>query len=258
MRIVSWNVNSINARYDRFLNWMEQHEPDIVCLQELKTVGDAFPHGALAEMGYWAEIHGQKSYNGVAIIAREPFEDVKRNMDDGVDDPQARLIAGRVHGIHVIGVYVPNGHTRESEKWPYKLEWYARLRRWLETHCDPAEPTVLCGDFNIAPADLDVHDPSRWADGVLCHPKGRAALQHIEDWGFVDTWRALNPGTQQFTWWDYRNLGFQKNHGLRIDMVYATQVLAQRAEDAHVDMDERRGERPSDHAPIWTDFDWDG
>ena len=256
MRVVSWNVNSINARYDRFLNWMEENQPDIVCLQELKTEGDAFPHDELAQMGYWAEIHGQKSYNGVAIIARAPLSDVRRNMDDGVDDDQARLISGRVHGVHVICVYVPNGHHRESEKWPYKLEWYARLRRWLQAHCDPDEPTVLCGDFNIAPEDRDAHDPASWADGVLCHPTGRAALQAVVDWGFIDTWRAQRPDAVQYTWWDYRNLGFQKNNGLRIDMIYATETLAEMADDVHVDMDERRGERPSDHAPIWTDFDW--
>lgn len=256
MRIVSWNVNSINARYDRFLNWMEQHEPDIVCLQELKTVGDAFPRNELAEMGYYSEILGQKTYNGVALIAREPIEDVQRNMDDGVDDPQARLIAGRVHGIHVVCVYVPNGHRIDSDKWPYKLEWYARLRRWFERHGDPSEPTVLCGDFNIAPEDIDVHDPARWGDGVLCAPQGRAALQAVVDWGFRDTFRQVNAEPEQYTWWDYRNLGFQKNHGLRIDMVYATEPLAATVEDAVIDLDERRGERPSDHAPIWTDFDW--
>lgn len=256
MRIVSWNVNSINARYDRFLNWMEQHEPDIVCLQELKTEGDAYPRHELAEMGYYSEIIGQKSYNGVAIIAREPFEDVHYNMDDGVDDPQARLVAGRVHGVQVICVYVPNGHRPDSDKWPYKLEWYARLRRWLDTHADPSAPTVLCGDFNIAPEDRDVHDPPRWAQGVLCLPEGRKALQTVVDWGFTDTFRQVNDAAEQYTWWDYRNLGFQKNHGLRIDMVYATAPLAAKVVDAHIDMDERRGERPSDHAPIWTDFDW--
>jgi exodeoxyribonuclease-3 len=243
MRVVSWNVNSINARYDRFLNWMEHNQPDIVCLQELKTEGDAFPHDELAQMGYWAEIHGQKSYNGV-------------DMDDGVADDQARLISGRVHGVHTICVYVPNGHNLQSDKWPYKLEWYARLRRWLAKHCDPHEPTVLCGDFNIAPQSIDIYDPSAWAEGVLCDPRGRAALQSIVDWGFVDTWRARFPGVQKFTWWDYRNLGFQKNNGLRIDMVYATPALAEMACDADIDMDERRGERPSDHAPIWTEFDW--
>lgn len=256
MRIVSWNVNSINARYDRFLNWMEQHAPDVVCLQELKTPGDAYPRAELAEMGYYSEIIGQKAYNGVAIIAREPFTDVRYGLDDGVDDPQARLVSGRVHGIHVVCVYVPNGHTLDSEKWPYKLEWYARLRAWLERNADPDEPTVLCGDFNIAPADRDVHDPERWADGVLCAPEGRAALQKVVDWGFIDTFRQLNQEAGHHTWWDYRNLGFQKDHGLRIDMIYATPPLAGALADVGIDMEERRGERPSDHAPIWADFDW--
>lgn len=258
MKIVSWNVNSVKARYDRLLNWLENNEPDVLCLQELKTAGDAFPFEELEDLGYYAEMHGQKSYNGVAIISRTPLESVVRNMDDGVEDPQARLIAATTNGVRVICVYVPNGGTLESEKWPYKLAWYGRLRRWLDTHEDAGQPVALVGDFNVAPVALDLQKPANWGEGVLCVPEARAALQSIVDWGFVDTYRALHPDTKMYSWWDYRRRGMAGRDGLRIDFVYATASLAARLQSAGVDTEERKEVagfvKPSDHAPVWSVF----
>ncbi|MCA9525308.1 MAG: exodeoxyribonuclease III [Myxococcales bacterium] len=253
MRIASWNVNSIVARTDRFLNWLESREPDVVCLQELKNEGDRFPWDEIGELGYYAEILGQKTYNGVAIVARSPIQDVWRTLDD--DDPQARLIAGVVDGVRVISAYVPNGGEPDSDKWVYKLQWYAKLRDWLDRRLDPGMPVALCGDFNVAPEDRDVRNIERWADSVLCRPEARAALQRVTDWGLVDTFRLKEQGDGHHTWWDYRNLGFQKDDGLRIDQIWATASLAGTVADVAIDLDERRGEKPSDHAPIWTDFD---
>lgn len=256
MKIVSWNVNSVRARYDRLLNWVEQNEPDVLCLQELKCVDGQFPHDELGELGYYAETLGQKTYNGVAIIARDEITGVIRNMQDGVDDPQARLIAGTVEGVRIVCVYCPNGGTMGSEKWRYKLEWYKRLRTWLDTHCDPSQPTVLLGDFNVAPEARDIARPDLWGAGVLCVPEARAALQNIVDWGFVDTYRMHEQGAK-YSWWDYRANGFYKNDGLRIDMVYATQGLAATCTAVGIDKAEREeveGDKPSDHAPIWAEF----
>lgn len=254
MRIASWNVNSIGARQDRFLNWLESRAPDVVCLQELKTEGEAFPWDEVGELGYYAEIIGQKTYNGVAILAREPITEVRRGLADGVDDPQARLLAGRVGDVTVISAYVPNGGELDSDKWIYKLEWYARLRTWLDQHFDPEQPIALCGDFNVAPEDRDVRHPDRWAQSVLCADPARAALRRIAAFGLVDSFRLKVADAGHHTWWDYRNLGFQKDDGLRIDQIWITRPLVPRVEGVHIDLEERRGEKPSDHAPIWTDF----
>lgn len=255
MKVVSWNVNSVRARYDRVLNWLEANEPDVVCLQELKCQEVDFPFDALSSIGYMAAVHGQKTYNGVAILSLEPIEDVVCNMDDGVDDPQARLIAGTVKGVRIVDVYVPNGGKLGSDKWRYKLAWYDRLAQWLDAHADPSQPLVLCGDFNIAPTDLDVDRVEKWADTVLCTPPGRAALQRLVDWGLVDTFRQHHHDGGHYSWWDYRPPGLRGNDGLRIDQIYATAPLAARCTAAGIDVEERKGNRPSDHAPIWADFE---
>lgn len=254
MKVVSWNVNSIRARYDRVLNWLEANRPDVVCLQELKCQESEFPFDELSSLGYFAAVLGQKTYNGVAILALDPPEDVVCNMDDGVDDPQARLIAATVRGVRVVDVYVPNGEKVGSEKWRYKLAWYERLAAWLAAH-DPAKPLVLCGDFNIAPTDLDVARPDKWARTVLCAPPGREALARCVAWGLVDTFRLHHPDGGHYSWWDYRPPGLRGDDGLRIDQIYATAPLAARCTAAGVDKEERMGSKPSDHAPIWADFD---
>lgn len=256
MKIATWNVNSIKARRERALAWLETQQPDVLCLQETKLQDDKFPHEDFHELGYRSVHHGQKTYNGVAILAKAEPEDVRTTLDDDVDDPQARLISARVRGIRVISVYVPNGQHIESEKYPYKLKWYARLRAYLERHHDPGEPLVLCGDFNVAPEARDCYDPAGWADTVLCHSDARGALQNVLDWGLSDTFRKHVEDEGKYSWWDYRQLAFPKKRGLRIDMVFATQPVLDACTGASIDRDARKGKQPSDHAPVIAELDW--
>jgi len=249
-KIVTWNVNSIRARHDRVLNWLQANEPDVVCLQELKCTESDFPFDEVSSLGYVVTMLGQKTYNGVAILSFEEPDEVILGMDDGVDDPQARLVSARIDGIRIVCVYVPNGGEMGSAKWSYKLAWYQRLRRWLETHASPDEDLVLCGDFNVAPLGIDVARPQQWGDGVLCASEAREALQNIVDWGLVDTFRMHESAPKHYSWWDYRQSGFANGNGLRIDMVYASHSLAQKCSGVFIDTNERAGEKPSDHAPV--------
>jgi exodeoxyribonuclease-3 len=255
MKIVSWNVNSIRARYDRVLNWLQFNEPDVLCLQELKCVETEFPYDEISSLGYTAAVYGQKTYNGVAIISFDEPEDVVCGLDDGVDDPQARLIAATIDGVRVVNAYVPNGGEVGSDKWEYKLRWYDRLRGYFDRRCDAGQDLALCGDFNVAPLDQDVARPKQWGDSVLCVPRIRESLQKVVDWGLVDTFRLHNDGGGLYSWWDYRKGGFQYGNGLRIDMVYATASLAGTCTACTVDKEERKGEKPSDHAPVVAEFD---
>ena len=254
MRIVTWNVNSIRTRLPRLLGVLERHQPDVICLQELKVADEDFPSLDIKRAGYDSTIVGQRTYNGVAILSKEKADNVETSMSDGTDDPQARLVAADVEGVRVLSVYVPNGGAVGSDKWEYKLEWYARLRRYLDADCDRSQPVAVCGDFNVAPDDLDVKNVERWKDSVLCHPDGRAAFHELIDWGLVDAFRVEHPEGGIFSWWDYRMLGFPKNDGLRIDGVLVTKTLAERIVGAFVDRDERKGKQPSDHAPVVVDF----
>jgi exodeoxyribonuclease-3 len=255
VKLASWNVNSISAREERLLAWLAKREPDVVCLQELKATDSAFPHAALERVGYRAAVLGQPTYNGVAILARSGIEDVTRGFGDGEADAQARLIGARVSGLRVASVYVPNGESVGSDKWAYKLAWLARLRAWLERSCDPGEPLVLCGDFNVAPDDIDVANPDRWRNTVLCHPDGRRALGELVAWGLFDAFRTLHPEERAYSWWDYRELGFPRNDGLRIDQLWVTGPLVERLRSAEIDRNERKGARPSDHAPVVAAFE---
>jgi exodeoxyribonuclease III len=255
LTIATWNLNSIKARLDRLLGWLGRQQPDVVCLQELKVREEDFPFAELRAAGYHAAVLGQKTYNGVAILSREEPERIERGMDDGVDDPQARLIAARVWGIDVVSVYVPNGAELGSDKCAYKLEWTRRLRAWLERHHVASDRLALCGDFNVAPEARDVAEPSAWEDSVLFHPEMRAALEHILGFGLVDTFRLHHEEPGLYSWWDYRMLAFPRNQGLRIDHIFATRPLAERCVDARIDRQERKGKLPSDHAPVMAAFD---
>jgi len=260
MKVVSWNVNSIRARFDRVMNWLDQHEPDVVCLQELKCTEADFPFDAISSLGYACEVYGQKSYNGVAILSFEEPEDVVMGFDDGVDDPQARVIGATIGGVRIVDLYVPNGGAVGSDKWTYKLAWYDRLVKWLDAHCDPRQQLVLCGDFNIAPLAMDVARPDKWAETAMCATAGREALKRVVDWGFIDTFRQHEREGGHYSWWDYRGGGLRANDGLRIDQIYATRTLAELCSAAGIDEAERRdmkGGKPSDHAPIWAEFDVD-
>ncbi len=253
MKIVTWNVNSIRSRLDRLLAFLARHEPDIVCLQELKGLEEVFPFEPIQEAGYHAAVFGQKTYNGVAILSRAEPANIIKGFGD-VDEP-ARLIAADVGGVRVASVYVPNGQTVESDQWPVKLAWLARLRAWLDDWADPAQQVAICGDFNIAPDDADVANPDRWADSVLCHSQVRDAFATLCDWPLVDVFRHHHPQGGIYSWWDYRRMGFVKNDGIRLDHILATPPMADACADAVVDRDERKGEKPSDHAPVIATFD---
>jgi exodeoxyribonuclease-3 len=255
MKIATWNVNSVKARKDRLLAWLAQHSPDVLCLQELKTEASGFPLEDVRAAGYEAVLHGQKTYNGVAILSRTAATDVRIGLDDGVDDAQARLIAASIGAVRVLSAYVPNGSEVGSDKWTYKLAWLERLHAYLARHHTPTERLVLCGDINIAPDDRDVARPEEWKDSVLCAAPARAAFQKLTSWGLVDVMRQAHPEGGIYSWWDYRMLGFQKNNGLRIDHVLATAPLASLASNAAVDREQRKGKSPSDHAPVIACFE---
>lgn len=263
MKIASWNVNSIRARKERLLRWLTTHQPDVLCLQELKTTDKDYPFDDLKAVGYHSAMHGQKTYNGVAILTRSEPADVERGFGDGGDDAQSRLIAARVAvpgapagtaAVRVVSVYVPNGSEVGSDKWAYKLEWLRRLRAWLDQHASPSEPLVVCGDFNVAPEAKDVHDPAAWEPTVLFHPEARKALETVCAWGLRDSLRVVTQDPGLYSWWDYRMLAFPRNNGLRIDLILATEPMARRCTAASIDRDERKGQQPSDHAPVIAEF----
>lgn len=254
MRIVTWNVNSIGSRLERLIAFLKRHEPDVLCLQELKCLDEKFPFTEIEATGYHAAVFGQKTYNGVALISKKPAHNVVRSFKDGVDDPQSRMIAGTFDGVTVMSCYVPNGQEVGADKYFYKLNWLARLRRYLDREQSPNEPLVVCGDYNVAPGDLDVHDPAAWREKILCSTREREALRHVQEFGLTDSFRHLHPTESQFSWWDYRMLGFPKNHGLRIDLILSSEVMTKRLAACYVDRDERKGDKPSDHAPVIADF----
>ncbi|MEA1949838.1 MAG: exodeoxyribonuclease III [Planctomycetota bacterium] len=253
MKIASWNVNSVKARLDRLVAWLKSARPDVLCLQELKTQEDSFPFESLEEAGYHAAAYGQKTYNGVAILSREKPGNVQRGFGD--NDPQARIIAATVAGLRVVSVYVPNGQEIGSDKHAYKLRWLERFAEYLEKNYTPRKQLLVCGDFNIAPDDIDVARPDAWADSVLCDPAGRAAVEKIRAWGLVDVFRCRHPDTAAYSWWDYRRLAFPKNDGIRLDYILATSRLAKKCTTATIDRDARKGEKPSDHTPVVAVFD---
>ena len=255
VKIVSWNVNSIRARLERVLPWLEANRPDVACLQELKVEEDKLPREELSSIGYHVAAVCQKTYNGVAILTREaPATDVLAGLDDGEEDTQARLIAATVRGVRVLSAYVPNGQEVGSDKYAYKLRWLERLRGYLDRRCDPAQPLILCGDFNVAPEPRDVYAPENWEGQTLFHIDSRRALARVVAWGLVDTVRLHHDEPGLYSWWDYRMLGFPKNRGLRIDHIFATRGLAERCTGAWIDREARKGKAPSDHAPVLAEF----
>lgn len=255
MRIATWNVNSIRVRYERLLALLDRHQPDVICLQELKCELPALEALEIEKHGYHIAASCQRTYNGVAILAKEPLSDVEIGLQDDEDDPQARLIAATVGGIRFLCAYVPNGSAVGSEKYAYKLRWLERLHRYLETRCDPKEPLALLGDFNVAPDERDVHDPAAWEDETLFHIDSRKALQRLLDWGLTDSFRIHNQEAGYYSWWDYRMLGFPKNRGLRIDLALVSDPLVPRVRGSFIDREERKGKQPSDHAPVFVDLD---
>lgn len=251
MNIVSWNVNSLNVRLPHVLDYLRRHAPDVLALQETKVPDEKFPRAALEEAGWHVCFSGQKTYNGVAIVSREPVREVVRDWPD-FDDPQRRLLAVTVGDVRIINVYVPNGQEVDSEKYRYKFRWLDALEALLRREMAAHDRLVVLGDFNITPTDADVHDPARWRGKIMCSEAERARFRRLLDMGLCDTVRAVHPDEPCFTWWDYRLNAFRRGWGLRIDHVLATPALAPRA--ARVDEEERAAERPSDHAPVRVDL----
>ncbi|MEN6406653.1 MAG: exodeoxyribonuclease III [Thermoguttaceae bacterium] len=253
MKIATWNVNSIRAREERLLDWLGRTRPDAVCLQEIKVVDEVFPYAALEAAGYHATVFGQKTYNGVAILSLQKPTNVERGFGDGDDDSQARLLRASLGDVEVLSAYVPNGESVGSDKWAYKLRWMRRLKDYLTRRFTVGTPLALCGDFNVARDDLDVARPDDWAESVLCHPEIRTAMERLLDWGLIDVVRRRHPEGKLYSWWDYRNLAFPRNQGLRLDYILATEPLAARLTDAAIDRQERKSggaTKPSDHAPV--------
>jgi exodeoxyribonuclease-3 len=251
MKVATWNVNSIRARRQHVLDWLDATEPDVLCLQELKVTDADFPYDEIQERGYKAAVFGQKTYNGVAILSRHPIENVVEGIDDDEDDPQARLISGDVRGVTILSAYFPNGSEPSSDKFEYKLRWMSRLRALLDRRFDPESDRVaLCGDFNVAPHDDDMGRPAEWRSSVLACDPVRDALSEIASFGLHDLFRPFHPNGGVFSWWDYRGRGFERNNGLRIDHIYGTRKLAERTVGAMVDREERGRKSPSDHAPV--------
>ena len=249
MKLAAWNVNSLKVRLPQLLEWLAAHQADVVCLQETKLEDHNFPQQAIEAAGYQVAFSGQKTYNGVALLARETPVDVVCG-NPHFPDPQKRLIAATVNGIRVVCAYIPNGQAVGSEKYAYKLAWLTALEAWIGEQLVTNPKLVLAGDFNIAPDDRDVHNPAAWEGQILCSEPERAAFQRLLGLGLKDSFRLFEQPENSFSWWDYRMLGFQKNQGLRIDHILLSAPLAERCIAAGIERDMRKRERPSDHAPV--------
>lgn len=254
MRLATWNVNSLAARLPRVQEWVAVVQPDILCLQETKLADDAFPAMDFASWGYDAVHHGEGRWNGVAVASKVGLSEIRTGLDDVDLDAEARLLAVRCGEIDVVTAYVPNGRALDAPQYEQKLAWLARLRAVLEERFDPAGQVVLCGDLNIAPDDRDVYDPALYVGTTHTSGPERAAFQAFLDWGMVDVFRRFHEPGGLFSWWDYRAGNFHKGKGMRIDHVLATRPLADRATAILIDRNARKGQKPSDHAPVVVDF----
>jgi exodeoxyribonuclease III len=258
LKIATFNVNGIRARLPILLEWLEACGPDVACLQEIKCQEESFPFDALVRAGYIATVRGQKSFNGVAILTRQAPSAILREFDDNDPDVEARLLAVSIQGVWVVNTYVPQGRDPAHPAFQHKLGFFERMKRWFGRHFSPAQPILWAGDLNVAPEEIDVFDPLRMAGKVGFHPAERQALADVASWGFVDLFRKLHPGVQQFTFWDYRiAVSFKKNLGWRLDFLMATESLARACLDCQVDVVPRGLPTPSDHTPVWAAFDLD-
>ncbi|OQX09520.1 MAG: exodeoxyribonuclease III [Thiothrix lacustris] len=253
MKIATWNVNSLRVRLPHVLQWLEAAQPDILAIQETKTVDEQFPLAELEAAGYNAVFAGQKTYNGVAILSKSLATEIVTDIP-ALDDPQRRILAATIDGVRVVNLYVVNGAEVGSDKYAYKLDWLAKVTAWLQQQAACYPQLVVLGDFNIAPEDRDVHDPVAWGEGILCSPAERAALQAIQALGLSDTFRQFTQPDKSFSWWDYRGGGFRRNHGLRIDLILASKPLADACQSCVIDREPRTWEKPSDHTPVVAEF----
>ncbi len=265
MLIATWNVNSIRTRLTQIIDWINQVHPDVLCLQETKVTDDSFPCEPFSKLGYFVEVFGQKSYNGVAIISKVKPENVKKGFYDCTDcdqnieifQNQKRLISGEIYGIRFINVYVPNGSSLESDKFEYKINWLSCLASFLDEQEKKGELICLMGDFNIAPSNLDIHDPKKYEGGIMASKKERNALNNVLKGRFIDSFRIFEKSTGHWSWWDYRNNAYELNKGWRIDHIYISRELSSKLKSSVIDSLPRGNLRPSDHAPVMIDLDLD-
>lgn len=261
MKIATWNVNSIRSRLDHIAQWLSAHPVDVLCVQETKVMDQDFPRSRLEEIGYHAYFVGQKSYNGVALLSRTPLTDVSVGFSPFLGetiadlDEQKRVITGVIAGVRIVNLYVPNGSEVGSDKYHYKLRWLSGLHDYLKTLLAQDANLLVCGDFNIAPDDRDIHDPKGKSNHIMASPAERDALQQsVLSLGLLDAFRQLYADGGQFTWWDYRTGGFRRNAGWRIDHHYISPALADRLQDCVIDREPRGWEKPSDHTPVIIDL----
>lgn len=253
MKIASWNVNSLKVRLEQVLDWIDRQRPDVLGLQETKLTDEKFPLEAIKAAGYHVAFAGQPTYNGVALIARDEPLDVITEIPDFPDE-QRRVIAATIGNVRVINLYVVNGKEVGSDKYDYKLAWLEAVRKWIADELTRHERLVVMGDFNIAPDDRDVHDPEAWHEKILCSTPEREALQAMLDLGLHDSFRLFEQPESTFSWWDYRAAAFRRGLGLRIDLVLCSDALKQVCDASYVDVEPRRNERPSDHAPVVAEY----
>ena len=254
LRIATWNVNSLRVRLQQVLGWLEANPVEVLAIQETKLTDPLFPCAELEALGYQVLYSGQKTYNGVALLSRWPCTDIVRDIPD-FDDPPRRVLGVTTNGWRIINLYVPNGQSVGSDKYQYKLRWLAALNLWLAREAATHERLIVLGDFNIAPDDRDVYDPAAWAGSVLVSEAEREALRGLLAAGLVDVFRLFEQPPQSFSWWDFRTLAFRGNRGLRIDLILAHRALAAHCIESRIDVEPRRGERPSDHTPVIAHFD---
>lgn len=252
-KIATWNVNSLRVRLPHVQTWLADVNPDVLVLQEIKMPSEDFPLDVFAEMGYQAAVSGQRTYNGVAVLSRTAIDDVVMDIP-GLDDPQRRMLAVTVEGIRILNLYVPNGESISSDKYKYKLNWIQKLESYISDQLKTYSKMLLLGDFNIAPENIDVHDPAVWENSVLFSKPEREALQSLMNLGFKDCFRELSPEEQSFSWWDYRMNAFRRNLGLRIDHILASNAIFPSCQRCYIDKAPRKWERPSDHAPVVAEF----
>ena len=263
MRIATWNVNSVRTRLDQVVAWLQQEQPDVLCLQETKVADELFPHAAFQDLGYATAISGQKAYNGVAILSRLPMDDVQIGFDALLSDAaaaelseQKRVISALVEGVRVLNLYVPNGSSLSSDKYPYKLAWLGCLRHYLEAQEEQADPLCMVGDFNIGPEARDLHDPERLTGGIMASEAERSALREVLGERLVDAFRLFEQEAGHWSWWDYRTGAWENDRGWRIDHIYLSEELAGCATGCVIDRGPRGNVQPSDHAPVVVNLAW--
>ncbi len=253
MKIATWNVNSIRARLPHVLDWLRENPVDALCLQETKVVDENFPREEIESAGYHATFAGQKTYNGVAVLTRRPVAESFSDIP-GLDDPDRRILGATVEDWRILNLYVVNGKEVGDPKYDHKLHWLRKVREFVARDRRESDRYLVLGDFNVAPADADVHDPDLWRERILCSTPERAALEEILETGFEDCFRLFEQEPESFSWWDYRQGAFRRNRGLRIDLILASPAAAERCAACHIDKSPRRRERPSDHAPVVAEF----